>query len=466
MKRNIDSYLLAWKDSPKRKPLILRGARQVGKTFTINEFGENQFEFYLSVNLEQDRNLQTVFASNNPVTILNELTSLYNVPLIAGKTLLFIDEIQVSPAALASLRYFYEQAPDLHIIAAGSLLDHTLNELKYSMPVGRVEYAYLYPLNFMEFCHALGETGLCNYLRNFTPELSFSEAIHSKLAENLRLYFFIGGMPESVQTYIDTGNLIEVEKVHSSILTSLQYDFAKYGTRKEQDLLKSSMDYAANNIGRKVKYVNIDRNAHSSQLKEALLKLEMSRIIHLVRRTRSVHPPITQYIDNDTFKPVFLDIGLANHLGKIRLADIRNLCTDFEGALAEQFVGQEFMASSSFFEDTKLYYWLREAKNSNAEIDYLLQIENEIYAVEVKAGKTGTLKSLQVFLGTTEKHRGIRFNLDLPNYGNNLEAVIQVNNQSKTINYSLISLPLYFAGIITTQFSPSVPNLPSIRIVP
>lgn len=448
MKRNIENYLVAWKDSPKRKPLIIRGARQVGKTFIINAFGNAHFEYYLSVNLEQDRNLQTVFASNNPEIIINELTSLYNIPVIAGKTLLFVDEIQVSPAAIASLRYFYEQAPGLHIIAAGSLLDHTLNEVSYSMPIGRVEYAYLYPLNFMEFCTALGETGLCDYISNFSPDKNFSATIHSKIADYLRLYFFIGGMPEAIQTYIDTGNLIEVEKVHSNILTSLQYDFAKYGTRKEQDFLKLSLHYVANNIGRKVKYVNIDRNVHSSQLKEALLKLEMSRVIHLVRKTKSVNPPITQFVDNDTFKPVFMDIGLANHLAQIRLADIKNLCTDFEGALAEQFVGQEFIASSPVFKETRLYYWIREAKNSNAEIDYLLQIENGIYPVEVKAGKTGTLKSLQVFLGAVDKQKGIRLNLDVPNYGDHLQAVIRVNNQNKSIQYSLISLPLYFAGFI------------------
>ncbi len=448
MKRSIEEYLKTWKDSPRRKPLILRGARQVGKTFIVNEFGKNHFEYYLHVNLEQDRNLQSVFESNNPVTIINELTSLYNIPLLAGKTLLFIDEIQASPTAIASLRYFYEQIPDLHVIAAGSLLDHTLNELRYSMPIGRVEYAYLYPLNFMEFCTAIGETGLCQYLHDFVPGKDFSSAIHAKVSEILRLYFFIGGMPEAVKTYIETGNLIEVEKVHSNILTSLQYDFSKYGTRREQDFLQSSLHYVANNIGRKVKYVNIDQNVHSSQLKQALLKLEMSRVIHLVRKTKSVNPPITQYIDNDTFKPVFFDIGLANHLAQIRLIDIKNLATDFEGALAEQFVGQELIASSPFFRETKLYYWMREAKNSNAEIDYLLQKGNEIYPVEVKAGKTGTLKSMQVYLGTNHKQNGIRFNLDLPNYGTHLQASVSVNNETTIIDYSLLSLPMYFAGLI------------------
>lgn len=448
MERNIEQYLIDWKSSPNRKPLILRGARQVGKTFIVEKFGKTHFEQYLCINLEHDSGLKTVFESNHPQNIINELTILYNTPLIEGKTLLFIDEVQILPEAIASLRYFYEQKPGLHIIAAGSLLDHTLNEIQYSMPIGRVEYAYMFPLNFNEFLTAMGEIGLCNYICNFSTDNNFSEAIHAKISDYLRLYFFIGGMPEAVQTYIDTKNLLEVEKIHSNILTSLQYDFAKYGTRRQQDYLRSSLHYTANNIGRKVRYVNIDRNVHSSQLKEALLKLEMSRVIHLVRKTKSVNPPITQYADNDTFKPLFMDIGLAIHLAQIQLNEIQNLSTDFEGALAEQFVGQEFIASFPFYKETKLYYWVREAKNSNAEIDYLLQKDNEIYPIEVKAGKTGTLKSLQVFLGTKNKQKGIRFNLDLPNYGKNLKAKIRINNESIEINYSLMSLPMYFAGFI------------------
>lgn len=446
MKRDIEQYLVAWKEGINRKPLIIRGARQVGKTYTVKKFAESNFEHCLYVNLEQDSYTQSIFTSKKPQLIIDELVNFYNVPLIEGSSLLFIDEIQVAPDAIAALRYFYEQIPGLHIIAAGSLLDHTLNEIQYSMPIGRVEFAYMYPLTFNEFLRANGETGLCNYICNYSIDSTFSSAIHSKISEYLRLYFFIGGMPEAVQVYITTRNLIEVEKVHSAILISLQYDFAKYGTRRQQDFLKYAIHYVASNIGRKVKYVNIDRNVSSTQLKEALLKLEMSRVIHLVRKTKSVHPPITQYVDNDTFKPLFLDIGLANHLAQIQLSNIQNLITDFEGALAEQFAGQELIASTAFYKEIKLHYWSREAKNSNAEVDYLIQKDNEIYPLEVKAGKTGTLKSLQVFLGTKGKQKAIRLNLDLPNYGKNLQATIRANKEKKTINYSLLSLPMYLAG--------------------
>ena len=243
MKRNIQQYLKEWKNSVNRKPLIIRGARQVGKTYIIKKFAEDEFEHFVYINLELESGLQSVFKSKNTELIINELTAVYSIPLIEGKTLLFIDEIQTSPEAIAALRYFYEQAPSLHVVAAGSLLDHTLNEMQYSMPIGRVEYAYLFPMNFQEFLNALDKEGLVNYTNNYSIETEFSEAIHEKMSEYLRLYFFIGGMPEAIQTYIDTKNLIEVEKIHANILTSLQYDFAKYGSKRQQEFLKTSLHY-------------------------------------------------------------------------------------------------------------------------------------------------------------------------------------------------------------------------------
>jgi len=446
MKRFIETYLQEWKTSPRRKPMIIRGARQVGKTYLVEKFARENFKHYVKINPEQDSGLKSIFGSKTPQLIVNELSALFSVPIVEGETLLFIDEIQLLPEAIAALRYFYEDLPGLHVITAGSLLDHTLNELPYSMPVGRVEFAYMYPLCFEEFLLANKQEGLINYVNDYSFENPFSEALHQKLSEYLRLYFFIGGMPEAVDVYLKTKNLMEVEKVHSEILTSFKYDFAKYGTRKQQDYLNECLEYSANNVGRKVKYVNINKNVHSSNLKEALLKLELSRIIHLVRRTKSSKVPINQYVDNDTFKPVFLDIGLMCNLSRIKLSDVSNLVSDFEGALAEQFIGQELIASFEYFEDAKLYYWSREAKNANAEIDYLLQLGNKIYPLEVKAGKTGTLKSLQVYLAEKNEDTGIRFNLDLPSVGNKLSATINTKGVMKTLEYNLVSLPLYFAG--------------------
>ena len=324
MERFIESYLKDWKDDSYRKPLIIRGARQVGKTFVVDKFGRESFKNTLKINPEQESGLKLVFKSKKPQLILNELSALYNISIIPGETLLFIDEIQLLPDALAALRYFYEQMPELHIIAAGSLLDHSLSELPYSMPVGRVAFAYMYPMTFKEFLLANKQQGLLNYINDFSFDKPFSQALHLKILEYLRLYFFIGGMPEAVKVYIETKNLIEVEKIHSGILTSLQYDFSKYGSRKQQQYLKDCLNYAANNIGKKVKYVNIDKNVHSNYLKEALLKLELSRIVHLVRKTGSSNVPINQYVKNNVFKSIFLDIGLVCNLAAIKLTDLEN----------------------------------------------------------------------------------------------------------------------------------------------
>lgn len=453
MKRLFESYLNDWKVSPNRKPLIIRGARQVGKTWLVDKFGEKSFRYYLKVNPEKTPNLKTVFTHNDPGLIINELTAIFNIPVIEGETLLFIDEVQLLPEALTALRYFYEEMPGLHVIAAGSLLDHTLNDMSYSMPVGRVEFAYLYPMNFIEFLMANGQDGLVNYLGAYKLGETFGEALHEQIKTWLRLYFFIGGMPAAVKVYRDTANLLEVEKEQNAIFTSFKYDFSKYGTKKQQELLNQCMSYAALHIGKKVKYVNINKSEHSNYLKEALLKLEMSRIIHLVRRTGSSKVPISQFVDEDVFKPLFLDIGLALNLAGIKLSDIQNLVTDFEGALAEQFVGQELISTFQHFKDARLYYWSREKKNANAEIDFLHQIGNKIYPVEVKAGKSGTLKSLQVYLAEKDQKTGIRFNMDMPNIGENLTASINIKSEQRQLEYTLISLPLYLAGFIKQLLS-------------
>ncbi len=446
MERLIENYLLNWKNKLGRKPLILRGARQVGKTYSINHFGKNHFKYFLHLNLERYGNLSSLFKTNDPKLIIAELSAYFSVPIIEKNTLLFIDEIQVAPEVIVALRYFYEELPELHVIAAGSLLDHTLNNLQYSMPVGRVEFAYMYPMNFEEFLMAFEEKGLIEYIDNYSFNNKFSKVLHEKLLSLLRIYFFIGGMPEAISIFKNTNNLLQVSQVHESILSSLQYDFSKYGSKKEQNLMTECLRYVARNIGNRVKYSKINVQADSKTLKSVLLKLEMSRIVHLIHKTSSVNIPLNQKVDNNAYKAIFMDIGLANHLGAIKLNNLENLMTDYEGSLAEQFIGQELIVSKDYFTDNSLYYWQRDAKNANAEIDYLMQIDNNVYPVEVKAGKTGTLKSLQVFLFEKRKKTGIRFNADIPQIGVNLKAHVSLKSEKVQLNYDLISLPLYFAG--------------------
>jgi uncharacterized protein len=452
MNREFDNYLSEWKMSQNRKPLIIRGARQVGKTYTVRKFAKEHYSFFLEINLEQESSLSVVFESLNPQKVIDELTAIFQIPVFAGKTLIFIDEIQAVPKAILALRYFYEQQPDIHIIAAGSLLDHTLNDMTYSMPVGRIEFAYMYPLTFTEFLSAINEHGLVEAIRNYRLSETFSLAIHNRILEFLRLYFFVGGMPEAVNYYVLNKELSGIEKIHESLISTFQFDFGKYGTKKQQENLKSVLYYVANNVGLKVKYANINKNIHSNLLKDAFLKLELSRVVHLIRRTKSVQVPITQMQDENVFKAILFDIGLLNHIAKIALSDIPKLILSNEGGLAEQFVFQELIASGKTFMDQKMHYWLREAKNSNAEIDCLFQIGNKIYPVEIKAGKRGTLKSLHVFLAEKKMDTGIRLNSDLPNIGFNLSATINLA-EIRQLNYNLISLPLYFAFYLKTLIS-------------
>ena len=442
MNREITNELINWKNRTNRKPLIVRGARQVGKTYTIEQFANTHFKNAIKINFEEQIELKPLFKTQRTEQILNELSILYSTDIIHGETLIFLDEIQACPEAIVTLRYFFEKQPDLHVIAAGSLLDFALTEMSYSMPVGRIEFCYMYPLSFKEFILALSEDRILNYLENYSLDAEFSPAIHNKILDLLRLYLFIGGMPEAVKTYIIEKQLSQVERIHASILTTLQYDFAKYGNRNQQEYLVSVLKYSAQNIGKKVKYANIDKDVRSSYLKESFYRLELARLVHGVRHTSASQIPLASQVNENVYKPLFMDIGLANHLCGIRLIELEKILTSYEGALAEQFIGQELLTISPPYIDPKLYYWTREEKNANAEIDYIYQHNNSIYPIEVKAGKTGSLKSLQVYLFEKKLNLGIRCNLDLPSVGK-FKTKVRTRNEDGEIEFTLISLPLY-----------------------
>ncbi|MBN2857446.1 MAG: ATP-binding protein [Candidatus Delongbacteria bacterium] len=434
MKRYFESYLEEWKSRTSRKPLIVRGARQIGKTYTVEEFGRTNFERVIKINFEEKPEFKSFFNTNEVDEILLNINAYFNYKIEPGRTLLFLDEIQQCPQAITTLRYFYEKIPGLHVIAAGSLLDHVLNDKKYSMPVGRIEFAYMHPLNFYEFLIALGEEGLVSYIENYKPDKAVSPPIHEKLLKYVRLYYFIGGMPEAVREYSLNADIVTVERIHESILRTLEYDFSKYGTRSQQETLVTVMRYIPAGLGRKVKYSNIDQSSRSDVIKTAIRLLMFSRIVHIIYHTKAAGIPLEQGKDTKIYKPLFFDIGLANHILKLRLTDIDNLITINEGGLAEQFVGQQMLSSEPFFLDPQLYYWTREARNSAAELDFLAEANNTIIPVEVKAGKTGTLKSLQVFIEEKKNKIALRLNADQP-------SVTLFSSGCR-----LISLPLYLAG--------------------
>jgi uncharacterized protein len=447
MKREIIQYLRDWKNRKNRNPLILRGARQVGKTYIIEDFAEDEFSNLLSINLEEKPELKKLFFDNDVNRILTELSILLNQDISNGQTLFFIDEIQTCPEAIQSLRYFKEKLPELHVICAGSLLDHTLNEMNLPMPVGRVEFIYMYPMSFKEFLMAINQKKLISYIEGFDFSEPFSEVIHNQISQFLRFYFFIGGMPEVVKTYAEDNKLNNIQRIHHNILTSIQYDFAKYGTRKQQEYLQTVLKYCGQNPGRKIKYSNIEKDTRSTFLKESIRKLELSRIVHTIKHTNAQKVPLANHSRDDVYKTIFLDIGFVNHFNQIDLIDLENLITASEGMLAEQFTGQELLAQNEPWLNPQLYYWSREEKNSNAEIDYIFQHKNQIYPVEVKAGKTGTLKSMQLWLYEKKLQTGIRFNMDRPTIGN-FTTKINIANKNAELSWTLVSLPLYMVSEI------------------
>ncbi len=445
MKREIVQYLKEWKNRKNRNPLILRGARQVGKTYIIEEFAKTDFKNCLKINLEEKPELKKLFLDNDVKRILTELTILLNQDISYGNTLFFIDEIQTCPEAIQSLRYFKENIPELHVICAGSLLDHTLNEMKSPMPVGRVEFLYMYPMNFKEFLVAIKQKKLVSYIEEFNFTSAFSEVIHNQISKYLRFYFFIGGMPAVVKTYAENKKLSEIQRIHNNILTSIQYDFAKYGTRKQQEYLQIVLKYCGRYPGRKIKYSNIDREIRSTYLKESIKKLELSRIIHTVKHSNASKVPLTEHVKEDVYKTMFMDIGFVNQFNQIDLIALEDLITANEGMLAEQFVAQELLTTHQAYLSPELFYWSREEKSSNAEVDFIIQHKNKIYPIEVKAGKTGTLKSIQVYLYEKKLTNGIRFNMDLPNIGS-FETKINVPNKNAELSWTLLSLPLYMVS--------------------
>ncbi len=445
MERQAYRELAAWKSRVVRKPLVVRGARQVGKTFLVEAFGQREFESILTVNLEQKEALHRLFDGMEPQRIVQELGLYFNQSIVPGRTLLFLDEVQACPKAIASLRYFHEQLPGLHVIAAGSLLEFALREFKHSMPVGRIEFLHLYPLTFSEFLSALGEDRLAAWLDDYHVGDPFSEMADVKLRELLRLYYFIGGMPAAVEAYRARRDLVEVHRVLSAIVTSLEADFAKYGTRAQQRNMHRVMHHIPLSIGRKVRYVNIDRETRAADLRTALELLELAGFVSLVRHSSANGVPLGAEAAEGHFKPLLLDIALCGNLCGFSLPDESELLTVQEGSLAEQLVGQELRAIGPSFTERPLFYWHREAKNANAEVDYLCTYNDNVIPVEVRAGTSGSLKSTHVFLAEKARRFAVRFNMDRPSIGD-FSVDFGGKIKAQTVSFTLLSLPLYLAG--------------------
>ena len=444
LNRSAEQYLNTWYQKTHRKPLILRGARQVGKSTLVREFVKKNGLVLNEINLEQHLFLDKIFKSLDVDIIIRELDALVGRNINSPDAVLFLDEIQATPNAIAALRYFYENRPGLPVISAGSLLEFALADLHFSMPVGRIEYFHLGPMTFSEFLEAV-EPGISSYLSEFHINHSIPETAHQKLIKRQREYLFVGGMPEAVNAFVEEYSLTEVTAVHRSIAETYQDDFAKYAKQKDLALMQTVFRQIPRIVGQKVKYSNISKENKSREVKTVIDLLTKARVCHQVFHSHCSGVPLIADINENVYKLIFMDVGMAAWLTGIDWIAMQALDGQAlvnEGKLAEQFIGQHLLNP---FEPPRLTYWLREAKSSNAEVDYVTASGNEVIPVEVKAGKSGTLKSLQQIAVNKNISLCVRFDLNPPNIQDVTNTAI-LSDGSVEASYTLLSLPLYLAG--------------------
>lgn len=394
MKRSITNKLFAWKESDNRKPLIIRGARQTGKSWIINEFGQSYFHGNIhTINFEKRPDIHRIFKQNYDITrIISDLEVVTNSRIIAGRDLLFFDEIQECSEAILSLRYFYEELPDLHVIAAGSLLEFSLQNIPF--PVGRVKIMNMYPMTFYEFLDATGKTILLEKISKHTEEIT--PTMHLTLNKALKDYFTVGGMPECVKTFAETEKLKEIFDIQTDLLATFRQDFAKYAGRADKSCLDAVLINGSNLTGHQIKYSALADGFSSTTIKNAFNLLETAKIFRRIKASSPAGIPLETLASNKKFKSAFLDIGLMSCINGISdhiTLSAKNLTGLFKGMAAEQFVAQELIASGH-----NPYYWAGDSKTSTAEVDFLMEQDSTIVPIEVKSGSGGRLRSLHMIL--------------------------------------------------------------------
>jgi len=443
MYRKALQHLLDWKTADTRKPLILRGARQVGKTYLVRQFGAEAFDHLVELNFERKPGLADLFASKNPTRILALLEAETGLPMIPGKTLVFLDEIQAAPRVIETFRYFYEERPDVHLVAASSLLEFTLEQPSFPVPVGRIEFMYLGPLDFDEFLMGTGRGHVLDYLEQFDFSEPVPESLHQKAMEAVREFMLIGGMPAAVAAYARTHDHKAVEGIKQAILQSFIQDFGKYAGRTDPNRMRKVFDRIPLLVGRRLKYAQIDREDSARNLAHSLRLLNQALVVVNVCHTSANGVPLCAEMNENLFKPLFLDVGLMSSACGLNLTDFaesKDVLQVNQGAISEQFVGQHLLYRQPCFMKPEVFFWSREHKDANAEVDYVISEGARILPVEVKAGKRGTLKSLQVFLVEKRSRHGIRINAAEPELH---EASFALPGRTHE-RYRLLSLPLYF----------------------
>jgi len=438
--RKIDDALFEWSNDKRHKPLMLRGARQVGKTTAVRNLSK-RFTHFVEINFENKDHAaaKIVFAQHSdPKIICSELSVLFGKPVIAGETLLFLDEVQSCTDAISALRYFYEQMPELHVIAAGSLLEFALEEIP-SFGVGRIDSMFMYPFSFNEFLRANGYEMWIKIIKEATPEKPVSDAIHEKIVEQLKNFLIIGGMPEVVAEFVETHDFLRCQKVLNSLLVSFRNDFAKYKKRIPAARVNEVFSSVAQQVEGKFVYEHVSQNLNNEQVKNSLELLLMAGLCYQVTHSSADGIPLGAKINPKYRRIIPFDLGIYQRILNLDISGIL-LSNDFDtinkGAVAEIFAGCELKKNASCYSDEELYCWVREKKNTNAQIDFVVQCGENIVPIEVKSGKSGKMQSMWEFMKEKQSEYGIRTSLE--NFG----------------KYDKINVfPLYAIGKIMTNKS-------------
>ena len=421
--RSIDKTLEEWKESTTHKPLLLRGARQVGKSSAVRHLG-TQFKYFAEVNFESAKSIATFFKGDLDVKLISSKISNYiQVPIIPGQTLLFLDEIQACPEAIMALRFFKEDYPELHVIAAGSLLEFALQSLP-TFGVGRIHSVFMYPMTFVEFLVAMEMGGLLAMRREATVTHPLDAPFHDKLVNLFRTYLMVGGMPEAVATWRETTDFLKCQQVHQDIILTYEDDFNKYGRRVNPELLRLTLHGVCHQIGHKLTFSRISEGYRSAQIREALNLLTLAGLVIPVVATSANGVPLDAESDEKRAKYLFLDSGLLlailhldGQLGHdliklIMTATPQDLIN--KGSITEMVAGLEISRYKSPVMRPRLFYW-EKTGNSIAEIDYLSIRSMKVLPIEIKAGTQGGMKSLWIFM--REKHLNNAVRCSLENFG-------------------------------------------------
>jgi len=422
--RIIDRYLSEWATRPIHKPILLRGARQVGKSTAVRHLGES-FKYYVEINLEKQSNYIDLFKKDLDVTrIVPQMAAMCGTPIVPNETLLFIDEIQESQEAIMALRYFKEDMPNLHVIAAGSLLEFVLDEIP-TFGVGRIHSMYMFPMTFDEFLLANGEQLLLDARGQANIDAPLPTPLHEKLIGLMRTFMLVGGMPESVVKWVQTHDFLQCQEVQDDIITGYEADFPKYKKKVDPQLLIATMKSAATQATKKFVYSRVPGEYKTAEVKKALDLLIKAGVLVPVTHSSGNGLPLGDEADESIRKILLLDTGLMLRLLNMTMGDTSAITAQIltataadlvnKGPMAEMLAGLELLHYLTPNLHHDLYYWVRQAKNSTAEIDYLLSRDMKVLPFEVKAGVQGGMKSLWDFMREKKLDQAVRCSLE--NFG-------------------------------------------------